>query len=401
MQKREYVNNKKLLSLFTKLKLGTPSAEERLRLQEYFEAGKPDDLLNLIHAELELENPDELLPESPAEQQVFNRVYSRITELRFFEDNKPVKQIRLWSRIAGVAAAVAVIVFGIWFYNTRHFEGSKAGSDHLNYTNDIKPGKNSARITLGNGKIINLSNAKSGVVIDAGSLSYNDGSSTGAPSFGAKEQLTVSTPRGGTYQVTLSDGTRVWLNAASSLTYAAGLNEHGERRVRLDGEGYFEVAKDKNHPFIVSSNKQEVKVLGTHFNIHSYADEPSVTTTLLEGSVRVSDVAARNEVILIPNQQASITGNSGINLKEVNAENIIAWKNGLFMFNDEPLTAVMQKISRWYGVEVHFTDPGLSGKTVYGTISRYSNVSKVLKMLEKTGEMQFEITGNVINVKRK
>ena len=311
-----------------------------------------------------------------------------------------------WPRFLVAASIILIIGAGLYFYTNQAEKNPGA----VNYAQDIKPGKNTATLILANGKSINLSDTQSGLVVAAASLKYTDGTAVkggdsslyenknGRPELSSAAQ-TIRTPRGGTYQVTLSDGTRVWLNAASSLTYSPGLNEHGERRVKLDGEGYFEVAKDKEHPFIVSSNKQEVKVLGTHFNINSYSDERSIKTTLLEGSVQVLSLGAT--VTLKPNQQASITGSAGINVMEVNAENVIAWKNGFFMFNDEPLAAVMQKISRWYGVEVHIADQGLLRQTVYGTISRYSNVSKVLNMLEKTGEMQFEIEGNIIKVQRK
>jgi ferric-dicitrate binding protein FerR (iron transport regulator) len=228
------------------------------------------------------------------------------------------KKIRLWQHIAAIrtiaAAAVLLVAgFGAHFYTlyyaARHLEGSEATRELLNYANDIAPGKNTATITLANGSTIVLSDAKTGVVVGVESLRYNDNSlvqgasgthfsgslkgdqkNTGpvsAPSPGVKEMLTATTPRGGTYQITLPDGTKVWLNAASSLKFPASFAKLKDRRVELVGEGYFEVAKDKAHPFIVKTDKQEVEVLGTHFNINSYADEASTKTTLLEGSVRV------------------------------------------------------------------------------------------------------------------
>lgn len=392
------MDNKELFNLFTKLKSGTLSQEESLMIQEYFETGKPEDLLNLIHGELEIESPDELLAESQSEQQIFNRVYDRIAALRSFRDQKSVRQFKLWPRIVAAASIVIAISIGIYF-----FKSVRPGATSVNtqYANDFAPGTNKATVTRANGKTIVLSDAKTGLVIDDAKLAYNDGTQIQeqvAP-FDANEKMTVSTPNGGTYQITLSDGTRVWLNAASSLTYTANLKGL-ERRVKLEGEGYFEVAKDKKHPFIVESKDQQVEVLGTHFNIHSYADEGSIKTTLLEGSVSVSSGPGHDAVVLKPGQQSIVRADINPQVKEVNAENAVAWKNGLFMFNDEPLSEVMQKISRWYGVQVNI-EAGLSTLTVYGTISRYNNVSKVLNMLEQTGEMQFEIRGNVINAKRK
>ncbi len=311
------------------------------------------------------------------------------------------------------AAAIILMIGSVFFYYYKKDAQQQLISNIAK--NDIAPGGNKAILTLANGEKISLTDAQNGILASqpgvqitktsAGQLIYTISDRKAENS--TAEYNTIETPKGGQYQVSLPDGTKVWLNAASSLKYPSTFEKSVTRKVELNGEAYFEVAKDKAHPFIVESKDQQVEVLGTHFNINSYSDEKVVKTTLLEGSVRVSLHAAQpvklaaKFVMLLPNQQASVTGGSDINVNEVNAENAIAWKNGLFMFNDEPLGEVMQKISRWYGVEVNINDPALYQKTVYGTISRYSNVSKVLNMLEKTGEMQFEIAGNSITVKRK
>jgi transmembrane sensor len=273
--------------------------------------------------------------------------------------------IKLWPRIAITAAVVALIALGIYFFNFSGFSGS-IGSSRSSYANDVAPGRNTAIITLANGKTVNLSGAKTGVVIDADQFAYNDGTeiktSSGDEhlSSTAQELLTVSTPRGGTYQVTLPDGTRVWLNAASSLKFISGFNNpgHQHRKVELVGEAYFEVAKDKNHPFIVDSEGQQVTVLGTHFNISSYDDDSAVRTTLLEGRVKI------NESILKPGEQSVLTGGQ-IKIISADIESAMAWKNGDFIFKGEDFKTTMRKISRWYDVDITY-DPNVNDNIELG-----------------------------------
>ncbi|MNL00170.1 fec operon regulator FecR [compost metagenome] len=308
-----------------------------------------------------------------------------------------------WIRgIAIAAAAVMAVVFGIWFYNTSLNPDSAssrtAGRDLMH---DIKPGKNTATLTLSNGKAIELSEEKTGLVV-GNDLRYNDGTSVTSnkdPDNGRTVEMTITTPRGGTYQVTLSDGTKVWLNAASSLTYTRALNEKGTRRVRLAGEGYFEVAKDKTHPFVVSTKGEEVKVLGTHFNISSYADEKDMKTTLLEGSVLVSRGAADvNGVLLKPSEQATVTGNA-ITIRQVDVNEAVAWKNGDFRFADQSITDIMKQIARWYDIEVVY-EADLSAVRLTGSISRNRNLSQLLKRLGETNEVHFKIEGRRVIVNK-
>jgi transmembrane sensor len=294
---------------------------------------------------------------------------------------------KLWLKIASVAAILIMVVTGLWFYTSRQKIFNRQ-SDIVNQ-NDIAPGKNTATVTFANGKTIKLSETKTGVKIDDSRLIYTDG--TTIIDTSSLHIATISTPRGGTYQVMLSDGTVIWLNAASSLKLPSTFAGLAKRRVELiEGEAYFEVAKDKKHPFIVSSKGQEVEVLGTHFNINSYADELSVKTTLLEGRVRV------NNMILKPDQQSVLTKNSLI-LKEVDVADEVAWKYGKFSFNEEELNVIMKKIERWYDVKVDYEDD-LRNVKFSGSISRFTSISKVLGLLETTGRVHFEIEGNKIVV---
>jgi transmembrane sensor len=395
-------NQKHIKSLFSKYLNDTCSAEEVNELLNYLELqNQEESLKKMIQSHMESEPVRFAVNEKQVEAALLEVRDNLLAKINIPEPASIKIRRLVFYKMAAAAVVLLILSVGLYFYGNRYLTTDK-DFNALNKVNDIAPGKNTATLILGNGKAVALSEAKTGLVVEAARLKYNDGTAVGVgePKIDNATQ-TIVTPRGGTYQITLSDGTKVWLNAESSLTYSADLTKDDERRVKLVGEGYFEVAKDKNHPFIVESKGQEVKVLGTHFNINSYADEGVVKTTLLEGSVKVTSFRMSGTVILSPNQQASVTNSSNINVTEVNAENVIAWKNGLFMFNDEPLVEVMQKISRWYGVKVTISDPELYQKTVYGTIDRYSNVSKVLSMLEKTKEMQFEIVGNTINVKRK
>jgi transmembrane sensor len=247
---------------------------------------------------------------------------------------------KLWPRLAGVAAAVATIVFGVWFFNAQYMNGRHPELvSRSPLANDVAPGKNTATLTLPNGKTINLSDAKTGVVIDAAKLTYNDGTvipsslrggttkqshdevATARAELGSlsrnapRNDVVVSTPRGGQYQITLPDGTRVWLNADSKISFPAQFIGKERRVLLVKGEAYFEVAKVSRpslrggrtkQSFIVESKGQEVEVLGTHFNISAYSDERSTKTTLLEGSVRVSSL--RGSTPSLPAPDPSLRG---------------------------------------------------------------------------------------------
>jgi transmembrane sensor len=323
-------------------------------------------------------------------------------------------KIKSFKWIWPAAAAVVAMVFGIWFFKMKaHNQNQKWASFAAN--KDIPPGHNGATLSLSNGKVIKLNGAKNGVIVGNASFTYNDGTRVdetaavaGNPGSGALE-LTAATGRGQSYQIILSDGTKVWLNAATTLKFPSNFVRKKNREVEIDGEAYFEVFKDKSRPFIVATKKrnalsaQRITVLGTHFNINAYIDEPNIKTTLLEGSVRVStstsDGAAYTVAqtsVLKPNQQSVWTG-AHLNVKDIDATSVVAWKNGEFRFDDETLGSIMRKISRWYNVDIVYKgiDPE---KTYWGTISRFENVSKVLENLELTSTVNFKIEGRKIIV---
>lgn len=267
---------------------------------------------------------------------------------------------------------------------------------------EILPGINSATLTLSNGKKIDLDKVHNGqlalqsgiqvVKTTDGQLAYKI-TDTGGAAVASTNNLT--TPRGGQWQVILPDGSHVWLNSASSIVYPVTFKHQKQRVIKLSGEAYFEVEKDKQHPFIVLTKEQRVTVLGTHFNINSYADEPTVKTTLEEGRIKISDNKGETKY-LRPGQQAVLTDNN-LSVTEVSIEEALAWKNGYFRFNDENIPSIMRKLSRWYNIEVIYEKNIPTGR-LNGKISRYKNISQVLTALEAAQTVHFKTEGRRITV---
>jgi transmembrane sensor len=346
-----------------------------------------------------------------------------------FSTNEPIAAIKqrtgikkLWPRIAAVASIVLVVSVGGYFYYNPSLSKIRQTTTDVA---DIAPGKMGATLTLANGKKIRLSAAAKGQLAREAGVAISK-SADGQVIYEVKDLPvgteesnvgainTLTTAKGETYQVLLRDGTKVWLNAASSLSYTTALSEQGKRKVALEGEAYFQVAKDKKHPFLVESKGQEVEVLGTHFNINSYADEASIKTTLLEGSVRISLLSLResaipdsksgmanvpqHEVVLKPGQQSIVVGNGRIKVSEVDTEEAVLWKEGKFSFSSEELSSIMRKVARWYNVEVVYGASVDQQTTFSGSVSRFESVSGVLRMLKKTSDLNFRIADRKVYV---
>lgn len=313
---------------------------------------------------------------------------------QLFREKKPVFRV-LWQRVGAIASLILIFAAGLYISTQRKSPISESQTSK----NDIAPGRNSALLTLSNGQKIILSNVRNGELAKDGTVSVqktNDGQviyrSNGNHNAMIPEKLnTIATSRGQQFQVILPDGTKVWLNAASSLQFPSTFSGLTKRKVTLSGEAYFEVSKDKIHPFIVKSANQQVEVLGTHFNISAYPDEETVKTTLLEGAVKV------NEHLLKPNQQSVFT-NGQISIHQVNAADAVDWNNGEFICRNEPLESIMKKISRWYDVEVVYRRPELKNKTFSGSLSRYDHISGILNALELAGSIKFKLEGKMILV---
>ena len=276
----------------------------------------------------------------------------------------------------------------------------------------IVAGTNKAILTLSDGRQVNLDAASTGEIatqsnavvkkIAGGVIVYAAETDPPTVKSGVPEFNTITTPKGGQYQVVLPDGSKVWLNAASSLKYPVRFDAE-QRLVELTGEGYFEIEKGGgNLPFIVVSNHQRIEVLGTMFNVNAYAEETCVRTTLIKGKVRVSALNGNYGGHLIlpgtlrPGEQSELFCDD-LKIAEGNTEAALAWKNGMFQFENEDILVVMRKIARWYDVEVTYHG-NMKGKVFSGAISKYKNVEEVLKMLQLTGSVSFTIKDRKIEV---
>ncbi|WP_343532794.1 FecR domain-containing protein [Pedobacter sp.] len=334
-------------------------------------------------------------------EQLGAELYAKLMVKIEKQERKPLR-IKSYFKWAGAAAAVLVLAVGYLVYQKGGLEKFTDGL-FVSYQ-PIEPGRRTATLKLGNGQVVELKENKEGLVIAAADLLYTDGTSLAydKEAIGDAKEMVLSTPKGGTYQVTLPDGSKVWLNALSSIVLPSNFAGALERQVQLSGEAYFEIAKaemevggvSKRRPFIVAIGNKKVEVLGTHFNVRSYQGEPSVKTTLIEGSVRV--LAGKQQKTITPGQQAVATANE-ITAATVDVEETIAWKNGNFQFANEKITQVMEEIGRWYNVEIVYQGT-VTAEGFGGTISRSKPITEVLASLEETGAVHFKIEGRRVVV---
>jgi len=329
-------------------------------------------------------------------------IWEKIKQPALASTGKPGKLRQLGNKTWWWAAAGLLLISSLTFLliNQKKDSGQAITKVHEQLKNDLAPGGNKAVLTLSDGSSIVLDSVQNGTLAlqgnteilksGNGQLAYNSSKSP------TTEMLynTLTTPTGGQYKLVLPDGTTVWLNAASSIRYPTAFTG-AERNVTLTGEAYFEVAKNAAMPFKVAVNELDVEVLGTHFNINAYGDEPDIKTTLLEGSVKLSNNNANR--LLQPGQQGRLNKSGAIAIVEnANTEEAVAWKNGLFQFDDADIKTVMRQIARWYDVEVEFKGNINAGKFV-GAIPRNSNVSEVFKILELSN-VHFKLDGKKIIV---
>lgn len=363
-----------ITELFNKYLSGDCSRAELEKLLDYFDiAADGVTLKELIASEMDKKSQD---VDMETVQQIGDRL-----QLSIFSKTKPKpKAYRLWPWVAA-ACTVAGIFLSIFL-----FKGKMASNQGFTRQNiEVLPGGNNAVLTLANGKKVDLKHLSVGTITDQSGVNITK-SSDGQLIYSASKNVitsasaynTVETPRGGEYRVSLPDGSRVWLNAASSLKYPSSFGARSERRVELRGEAYFEVAHDKAKPFRVVTQGQTVEVLGTHFNINSYADESATTTTLEEGSVKVTSGSDRR--ILKPGQKA-VRENAEIVVSEADLQTALAWKNGKIYFKDADIRSIMKQVSRWYDIDIAY-EGGISSRTFNGGISRKANLSSLLQILE-------------------
>lgn len=354
--------------------------------KEEFDAllADPDqaELHALIDGDWEALTDDNLLPVSEERKEAaFQFVTSQ-------PQQQTTRRKSFWPRYA--AAACILIGLSVGGYLYLH----KAPSQESNQLvkNDIKPGHNQATLTLANGQKIVLTKGLSGQLAVQNRTVINATQNT--ITYDAKNQSgdqfsynTLTTARGeqSPYPLVLADGTKVWLNAESSITFPTAFNGK-ERIVKLTGEAFFEVAHNANQPFKVQTDKQIIEDIGTSFDVNAYTDEPSTKTTLIEGIVKV------NGITLKPNQQTD-----GMHTKTVDTDIITAWKNGDFHFEGDDIQSVMRQLTRWYNIDVIYQGP-MTNDVFYAGISRNRNISVVLKQLEKTKGVHFKIEGRRVTV---
>lgn len=334
---------------------------------------------------------EELSPEEEAalQQLMYARIMGSI-------NRPPVRRPKLWY----AAAAAAVLAAGAALFLLRPASGpTEPLAQELRFKNDISPNTEKATLTLADGTVVPLGDhpsdtiGKQGgasvVLPTAGALQYQAGSGAEAPVMN-----TLTTPKGTQFRLILSDGSKVWLNGASSLRFPTGFAGK-ERVVELQGEAYLEVSKDAEHPFRVMAKGMSVDVLGTHFNVNAYDNEPSIRTTLLEGAVRVGRNGQTRT--LSPGQQACLMPDGQLTVaSDVDMSAVIAWKEGRFKFDEAPITEVMRQVERWYGAEIVYE--GAVKHHFVGSLPRNLPVSRLLEMLELTGRVKFRIDGNKIIV---
>lgn len=315
---------------------------------------------------------------------------------------KNTRVVTFW-KWAAAASIILVISIGLMYFNAKPEPKVVANITESRFEEDIAPGNNKAVLTLNNGSKINLDDAKNGILaresnttiekLPDGRLSYNAGS---VQNISGVRYNSVSTPRGGQYQITLPDGSKVWLNASSSIRFPTVFTGM-ERKIELNGEAYFEITKNTLMPFKVLTHNSEIKVLGTHFNVMAYDDEKNTNTSLLEGSVEVSK--GSEKMLIKPGQEVVVNNATGhMKLGTADLEQAVAWKNGYFIFVNENIESIMRKVSRWYNVDVSYSG-NMENKDFTGTISRSKNVSELLRMLELTGAIRFDIIAGTTSEK--
>ena len=324
-------------------------------------------------------------PENEDYQTIQSEIWERIRAQR----NRQPKTVRLWPRIAAAASIILCLSAGGYFLLHKPQPSRQIAQ---NTTNDVVPGSNKAILTLANGKKIVITGASNGTIATQdnmvinksaeGKLNYQQtGDAQAEPMMN-----TLATQMGGETSLTLADGTEVKLDAASSITYPVAFNSK-ERKVTVTGQVYFKVKHKADRPFTVTAGGQTIRDIGTEFNVNSYSD---IKTTLVEGSITV------NNKLLVPGQEA-LSKNSQLTIAEGDPEEAAAWAKGYFRFNNEDIHTVMDKIKRWYNIDVAYSD-GITSEKFTGKASRYKNISQVFYMLGYSQKVHFKIEGRRVTV---
>lgn len=305
----------------------------------------------------------------------------------------PVRVMPVWKRVAIAASILGVIgIAGYKLYTKSSADNRPMANSHRASTKNQH-----ARLVLGDNAVINLEkNDTSTLAVQTGVsinkqgnlLSYNSNNSI-HPTVN-----TIYTNKGGTYQVILPDGTKAWLNAASSIRFPTAFKD-STREVTIQGEVYFEIAAQANQPFIVKTNTMKIAVLGTHFNVMAYEEENNICTSLLEGGVNIHSGTSVKR--LLPGQQALVNReHNGISISNADVNNAIAWKEGRFEFNGN-IKTIMRELARWYDIQVNY-EGAVTDKAFSASFSRQDSLQEILRQLELTGSIHFNIADNTVTV---
>jgi transmembrane sensor len=385
-------NEKYLLELLDKKEL---SFLEESWLLNYIENTDHDELVKMLEDQF----VNSLNDSQPINSERSIKILAEIHQKIYPPKTQP-NVFQLWiKRIAVAACFTGIMVTGMLYLIKKHTTNLAANHSKSKFSNDVNAGGLKATLTLSNGSKVILDDAKNGtlskqgntkVIKTNGKLAYNAGNN----SLISSVYNTVSTPRGGHYEVVLPDGSQVWLNAASSIRFPTAFTNK-ERKVEITGEVYFEVAKNKNLPFVVKINNSEVRVFGTHFNVMAYDDEALVKTTLLEGSVQFSN--GLSSCMLKPGEQSESNKSGQVKvISNVDVDTVIAWKNNLFDFENADIEDIMRQLSRSYDVDVVYNSK--VNDRFFAEIPSTSKLSEVLKALELTGKVNFDIQGRKVIV---
>jgi len=391
------MNQTQATDLLNRYSSGNCTVEEQQLVEAWYQ-----ELVNT--GELEYEEGEKESIQEAIETGLLQSISTGEEPYAEYPEYTPVRRMhRTW----WAAAAILVCLSGTVFYLLNKRASTDLAKAESIVKNDVEPGSNKAVLTLSDGKTILLDDAANGVVAQEGNakvVKSGDGklvySSDNSSGEGPLSYNTLATPRKGQYQLRLPDGTKVWLNAESSIHYPTGFRGK-ERRVQITGEAYFEVTHDKEMPFVVERGDMQVEVLGTHFDVNAYNDEGDIKTTLLVGKVKVTKTTAnvQQSFILKPGEQAVIPNSNKIQVQKADVDNVVAWKNGLFHFESADIKTVMRQLARWYDVDVVYEGAAVKNDPLFVEISRNTRLSDVLKVLQESGSAKFSIQGRKIIVK--
>ncbi|RQP17707.1 MAG: FecR family protein [Parapedobacter sp.] len=382
-------DNYRIRILFDKYLRHTVTEDEFQELMDYFGIdGQSDGAFQLLLKAMERQDGDDYISQQRVDriaEAAHQRVMDRINRERRLQ-RWPFLTRKLWF----AAAAVVIVSLGVW--PLLDIDDKQDAISTQMAAAKIKPGSNRAMLTLADGRTIDLNKTQAGIIVGDG-LTYLDGSDVVENTAWKMEREklnSITTPKGGSYQITLSDGTKVWLNAASTLKYPDKFSKD-QRVVEFSGEAYFSIASDPRRPFKVISNGQEIEVLGTEFNLNAYKNEAATQTTLIEGSVQIVNLKSGSVDRLVPGEQSTVLA-ATTKIREVDTSLYVAWKSELFHFKQTPFADMMRQIERWYDIEVVYKS-SVPSKTFSGRMRRSVSLLTVLNLLDAS-QIGFEIEGN-------